>query len=254
MADTRVGGAYIDFSARTGRLLTGLRNTGRAFNRQQQVIRSLRRTIQGFNRTAQAMVRRVTSLRGAVATLAGSSAMGLLIRRHVEAADETIKLARAVGLSTDAFQELRFAFDLGGISAGEFTSAMIAFSKRTGEARVESGTMTTILKRMDEQLFRNVQAAQTTEEAFGLIVGAAVNTSNELERTALLAAAFGRTVGAEARQPLAPGDRRDRPASAACAGVGGGARRERPAQLRESSTTASPSWPTSSTRRSAGAS
>ena len=204
--DVRIGGLYADFRTRNAQFLAGMRRNGEALRRNQRLVRGLRRTVRNYTRDARAMVRQVISVRTAVVTLAGTGGLGLLINRHVTLADEIIKSARATGLSTKAFQELRFAADLSGVSAEQFTSAMIAFSKRVGEARYETGQLTTFLKRLDPALYAQVQGAKTTEEAFELIIRKALSLDNELERTALLAAAFGRTVGPKLANFLLQGE------------------------------------------------
>ena len=195
MADVRIGGAVVDFRARNAEFIAAARKNGQALRSQERRVRGLQRRVRRFNMAARDMARRLTSIRTAAVAAAGLAGIGYLIQRQVALADQTIKSARATGLTAESFQELRFAADLGGISAENFTSAMVAFAKRVGEARVETGTMTTILRRMDEALFGNIQRAESTEEAFNLIIDAAVNLESELDRSALLAAAFGRTVG-----------------------------------------------------------
>ena len=80
-------------------------------------------------------------------------------------------------------------------SIKKIDGAMVAFSKRVGEARSGTGTLITLLQKMDPALLANVQAARTVDEAFEIIIRRASDLGNTLDRNALLAAAFGRTVG-----------------------------------------------------------
>ena len=206
MADVRIGSVRVDVRSDSTQFVRGVRSAGNALRRQERIVRRLKREYRAFNRGAQNFVKNQLSLRNAIVTLAGGAGIGLLVKRHVALADQTIKSARATGLSVEAFQELSFAAEIGGVSAENFTSAMTAFAKRVGEARVETGTMTTILRRMDEALFRAIQNADNTEEAFGLIIRAAINMQNEMDRAALLAAAFGRSVGPQLANFLLQGE------------------------------------------------
>ena len=195
MADVRVGGAYVNFTGRNAQFIQSVRQNGAAIRRQQRAVRAMRRTLRNFNRRVGETVKGITSWRTALGALAGAGALGLVIRQNVQYADEIAKSARATGLASSAFQELRLAFDLGGISANQFTRAMAAFSVRVGQARADSGELVEFLRRFDPDLLLRIQNTGSTEEAFGLILQTVSKLGNELDRTALLATAFGTRVG-----------------------------------------------------------
>ena len=134
-------------------------------------------------------------LGGVVAGIAAGGGIALLINRSIAAADSIGKLADAIGVSTDTLQELRYAAGLAGVSTGQLDGALVAFSKRVGEARSGTGTLITLLQKMDPALLANVQAARTVDEAFETVMRRAASLGNTLDRNALLAAAFGRTAG-----------------------------------------------------------
>ena len=92
-------------------------------------------------------------------------------------------------------QELRFAADLSGVSVEKLDKALLGFSKKVGEARAGTGSLVTLLDAMDGELLENVQSAQTVDEAFALIIKAARSMGNEMDQSALLAAAFGSKAG-----------------------------------------------------------
>ena len=138
---------------------------------------------------------RMRLLGGVVAGIAAGGGIALLINRSIAAADSIGKLSGAIGVGTDTLQELRYAAGLAGVSTGQLDGAMVAFSKRVGEARSGTGTLITLLQKMDPALLANVQAARTVDEAFDIIIRRASALGNTLDRNALLAAAFGRTVG-----------------------------------------------------------
>ena len=137
---------------------------------------------------------RMRLLGGVVAGIAAGGGIALLINRSIAAANSIGKLSGAIGVGTATLQELRYAAGLAGVSTGQLDGAMVAFSKRVGEARSGTGTLITLLKKMDPALLANVQAARTVDEAFDIIIRRAFALGNTLDRNALLAA-FGRTVG-----------------------------------------------------------
>ena len=144
---------------------------------------------------ASSLRSRMRLLGGVVAGIAAGGGIALLINRSIAAADSIGKLSGAIGVGTDTLQELRYAAGLASVSTGQLDGAMVAFSKRVGEARSGTGTLITLLQKMDPALLANVQAARTVDEAFDIVIRRASALGNTLDRNALLAAAFGRTVG-----------------------------------------------------------
>lgn len=137
------------------------------------------------------------SLRSAAVIAAGSAAFGLLIKKSLDAADTIAKTADAAGISTDMLQELSHAANIAGIETAALQGAMTKFTKGIGEARLGTGTMVTILRKLDEELLNSLEAAETADEAFDIFIKAAADLENPMERAALFAAAFGRTAGTQ---------------------------------------------------------
>ena len=146
-----------------------------------------------FRNSVGNSVKSLFSLRSAAVAAAGIAGLGLLSKRSIDAADNIGKTARAIDLSAEALQELRFAASRGGVDVDTFDKAMLGFSKRVGEARQNTGSLVTILRQMSPVLLEQIQSAANVEEAFNLIVDAADGMGSALDRNALLAAAFGRS-------------------------------------------------------------
>ncbi len=194
-----VGALEVDLSANSaafkadmGKAQASLRTGSARMNRS---LAKLDRGFAGVSAGVQKMNRRMGGLRGAVAILAGSAGFGLLVKNSLDTADSIAKVADSVGISTGALQELRFAGELAGVSTQSLDSAMQAFSKRIGELRQETGTLTTFLNKLDAGFAAQVQASQNVDQAFELIINRAAAMGNQMDRNALLAAAFGRTAG-----------------------------------------------------------
>ena len=155
----------------------------------------MEKRFRGVQRSVSRVIKSATSFRAVVGTLAGAAGLGLLVRRSLDTADNIAKIADAIGVTTDTLQELRFAADLAGVSQENLDSALLAFSKRVGEARHGTGTLITLLKNMDPVLLDNVQSVESMDQAFELIIQRASKMGNTLDHNALLAAAFGRNAG-----------------------------------------------------------
>ncbi|GAB4371798.1 MAG: hypothetical protein Kow00114_32920 [Kiloniellaceae bacterium] len=87
-----------------------------------------------FGRQLTGIVSNILSARGAIATLAGTGGLGLLINRSIEAADRIGKTASRIGLSVEGYQELKFAAGEAGVAVELFDTAMTALVRRQGEA------------------------------------------------------------------------------------------------------------------------
>jgi len=148
-------------------------------------------------RGLESLTRSMLSARGAAVALGSATALGLAVKRSIDFADEIAKTADRIGITTDALQEYRFAADLAGVSQANLDSALEAFSKRLGEARAGTGTLTTFLAKLDQGLLTQVRSAGSVDEAFTLILRAMAGLEHQADRTALSAAAFGRSAGIE---------------------------------------------------------
>ena len=164
--------------------ITAKDRTRAAFSRVQRSLGALKKSL--FN---------IKALIGAAFGALAVRAISRFVTKAVDAADAIAKTSRAIGITSDKLQELRFAADISGISMATLDSAMLGFSKRVGEARAGTGTLFTILNKTDQALLANVQSAGSVDEAFDLITQAANRMGNEMDKSALLSAAFGRTAG-----------------------------------------------------------
>lgn len=107
------------------------------------------RAFNSASRSLGTFTRHVVSARGAMVALAGATALGLAVKRSIQFADEIGKTADRIGISTDALQRYRFAAQLSGLEVSALDGAFEAFAKRLGEARSNTGTLITLLDKMD---------------------------------------------------------------------------------------------------------
>jgi hypothetical protein len=197
-----IGALRADLSANAAQFE---KDMGRARKAVRNSSKSMQGSLNKFDKAVAGAIKTVFSWKAALAAVAGAVGLGLLIKRAIETADNIAKTARAIGVHTDTLQELRYAANLAGISTGALDGALTAFSKRVGEARAGTGTLVTILKKMSPTLLEQVKAAENVDQAFNVVVDAAAKMGNELDRNALLAAAFGRTAGVKMANMIGEG-------------------------------------------------
>ncbi len=87
-----------------------------------------------FEKSLKSSFDKVFSLKGAIATLAGTGGLGLLVTSSISAADAIGKTASRIGVGVEAYQELVFAAREAGVEQGLFTNALTALVRRSGEA------------------------------------------------------------------------------------------------------------------------
>ena len=201
MADA-IGALRVELSANAAQFE---KDMGRARQSVRDSSGGMTKSLDGFRTSVENSVKSLFSLRTAAVALAGAAALGFLIKKNLEVADSIAKTARAAGISAESLQELRYAADLSGISVSAFDSALLGFSKRVGELRAGTGALVTILKKSDDGLLAQLRTAGNVETAFNMVMKAAAGMGNELDRNALLAAAFGRTAGVQMANLLSEG-------------------------------------------------
>ncbi len=150
------------------------------------------------------MDKKVNALSGSMRALAGGAAIGAVVagmsavvKRSLDTVDAIDKQSGAVGLSTSAWQKYIFAASQSGVTQEKLASGMGALNKRVGELKAGTGSLTTFLRKYDKELYENVKASGSTEEAAKLIFKAMGEAETSMDRAALSAAAFSRGAGIE---------------------------------------------------------
>ncbi|MBO89530.1 MAG: hypothetical protein CMP14_08410 [Rickettsiales bacterium] len=160
--------------------LTATDKTKAAFNRVQRRMKSLKKAslVAG----------------GGIAAVGASFAVAA--KRAVNFGDDIAKTSDQIGISTKAFQELRFAADLAGVSEEKFGSGLAKLAKNIGEFREGTGTLVTFLNKLGDESFANLLRSTTdTEQAFRAFIKRMDVAANSQQKLALANAAFGRGVG-----------------------------------------------------------
>lgn len=126
------------------------------------------------------------------AALLGAGTIGANILGFAEAADETAKAARRLGVTTESFQEFKHWATLGGVGAEDFTKGLQKFGKQLGESK-SGGNFINQLAKIDKGLASNVKNAKSNEEAFTAVIDAIDKTTDSNKKLALANLAFGKS-------------------------------------------------------------
>lgn len=101
-------------------------------NADTGALKSFDRQLQNVRKSMKDVVTWSGKMAAGVAAVFGS--LGLLSKVHSEFAEEAVRTSRAFGLSTDRYQELRFAFQSLNASSDDLHDAMTTLNRRTMQA------------------------------------------------------------------------------------------------------------------------
>ncbi|MCK4578429.1 MAG: hypothetical protein KAU50_06545 [Candidatus Marinimicrobia bacterium] len=163
---------------------------GRDMGKSRKAARSFNnRTQRGFKRTSDAagrLTRHFRGMIGSVVALAGPLALGLLIKRSLDAADAIAKTADKVGLTTDELQEMRYAAEqLTDVQQGALDIAMQRFSRRVGEVAAGTGVLKDVFEEYGIEV-RNVDGTmRDVTDILGDYAEAIKNTEGDSQKLLL---------------------------------------------------------------------
>lgn len=173
--------------------LRRLNNRFRALARESGLMR-LRESIGRVGSATGRVLRQFGRLATRLTLIGGlaGAALTRVVNKVASTGDELAKSARSMGISAEFLQEYQFAAERVGVSQSVLNTSFVAFSKRLGEMKNGYGRLRTLLKETNPELMAQLEATQSTEEAFGLLMGAMEQIEDPAKRSALAAAAFSR--------------------------------------------------------------
>ncbi|MGS4946627.1 hypothetical protein ACVDG3_14190 [Meridianimarinicoccus sp. RP-17] len=149
-----------------------------------------------FGRTIGAAQRGIRSIgqaarQSAVVIGAAGAAVFGVAASTAAAGDEIAKNARAIGVATDAYQELSYAAERTGVGATTLQRSMVAFTKRLGEAAEGGGQAKGAIEALGLSVDDLVK--MKPEEALAVVADAMKDIENPSERAALASDLFSRS-------------------------------------------------------------
>lgn len=183
------------YSSAVARAEVGARKLDRRLSKTGGSARTLGARLTALGGRVRSLGRSFFNLRNAAILAAGVTGLAFMVKKAIDTADEISKMSAIIGISTDAFQRYRFAAGQAGVSSEKFTVGLQAFGKRLGEARAGTGSMVTILRKMNPELLNTLLRTNSVEEAFRIMIQALSDTVSQTDKMALSAAAFSRGAG-----------------------------------------------------------
>lgn len=193
MAD-KVGGMFVSLAASAAKFSSDMEKARGAAKTSAGGIST---SFGNASKKTSSFTKNISLMKGGAVGLAGAAGLGYLIKQSIATADRIAKVADSANVGTGFLQEMQYAAALAGIDQETLNKALQGFSKRIGEAKSGTGSLITLLNKMDKAFLEDVKAATSTEEAFDLIIKKGASMDDAMQRSALYAAAFGRSAGIE---------------------------------------------------------
>ena len=130
----RAGALYYAFGADTSRLEAGAKRSAAVLRAQQRALRNLQLTVRNTSERFRSFQSRMISVRGAVGLLAGSGALGLLIRRQAQFGSQLVEVSERLGFSVERVQLLQRAFEGEGLAIQQINIGLQRFTRRLADA------------------------------------------------------------------------------------------------------------------------
>lgn len=126
------------------------------------------------------------------ALAAGAGGAFLAIAKGaLDAGDDLATHAQRVGLTVDAYAQLRYAAAQNDVEADQFASSLDMLNKGLGDMTLNRGKLYKELSKASPEFLKQVKGAKNTTEAIDLLSKAFVKIQDPQRRASLAAAAFG---------------------------------------------------------------
>lgn len=163
-------------------------------NRVGKMTRGMRR---GFERANKAIGGLVSGMkRAATAGVIAGAAIGFIAARHInimtDSMDELSKRSRRLDFPIDEFQEWGFVAEQAGFSTQEFDKTLDKFTRNMGDLKLGTGTLTTILKKYNPELSRQLKNTTSVSDALKIYIDEIAKVEDPTKKSALAVAAFGK--------------------------------------------------------------
>ncbi len=130
--------------------------------------------------------------RAGLAIAAAGGSLFALTNSFAQSGNEIENVSKRLGMSTDAFQELSFAFKMADISQEEFVAGMTKLQRGMVETRMGTGEAMPVFQAFGISMKTSSGRVKKAEEILGEFSDAMAKTKDESLRTKAVMAVFGR--------------------------------------------------------------
>ena len=193
---TAVGAVSVDLSLNSAAFIRDVGKSQKALaSNSARMNKALAKMDRGWNKMRRSVKRAsksMISMRGIMVGVAGAAGIGLMVKKSIDFADSIGKTADAIGISTAALQEYRFALDISGVATEKTDKGLKKFVRNMGELARSSSETQTALKDLDPALLKNLRSLNSVEDQLQLGFRALASYTSQSKRAAVAQALFGR--------------------------------------------------------------
>ncbi len=193
------------------RITRPIRKITDRMNRMNRPVRALKRSFRdlaaasGLSNLTQSVGRLAAAMRNlALVGVATFAAFAVGMSRFIGMGDQVAKTAAAIDISSESLQEWRFAADRMGVTQEETDKGLLRFARSLGEVKLNTGSLTTILKANAPALLEQFKGVKNTDEGMNLLIDTLANIEDKNIKLALTQAALGRSGVKMAKLMTAP--------------------------------------------------
>jgi hypothetical protein len=143
--DANLQGLIADFNRAGGSVDRFGRRTGGVLTMTQARLAQLR-VAAAATSASLASLSKIPGFLGLGLGTVGLANLGKSVRDVVSETDSLVKSARKIGIGFESLQELRYGFDLTGVSADQTNEALAQFARRVSEAASKGGDLADVLE------------------------------------------------------------------------------------------------------------
>jgi hypothetical protein len=160
-----------------------------AINTMDQHFQSIRASITN----AQSAISQFST--GIVGVLGIGALVGFIstLREGLKSIVDVAKGADAAGITTDSYQELRYAAETAGVAQKNFTGYIAEFGQQVHLAKQDAGDLTKALEDQQPAALASIKNSASLDQALLALSDAFRRAGNEQERTRIVTAAFAKT-------------------------------------------------------------
>lgn len=151
------------------------------------------RETQKFTKSVESSFRGLRNIAGALGLTIGVQQLVSFAKGALDAAANIGELAKQLGLSASALQELQFAAGQSGVSGGELEAAFVKLTRSIGDAATGSKTATEAFNRMGVAFTDSTGKAKSNEEVFLDIAEAYQNAADKTAFAAQMSDVLGKS-------------------------------------------------------------
>jgi hypothetical protein len=169
-----------------------MQNSVLKFSRRAEA--GLRSVDKAMGKITGSMTKGITRIAkwGGAAAAAGVAMTVVAMNKAADRADNLAKTTARLKFPIEAFQEWQFVAQQSGMDTAIFDKGLEKFTRTIGEAKVGTGALTTMLKKSNPELLKQLGRTENSADAFDIFVQAMRETTDQSVKLAMAQAAFGR--------------------------------------------------------------